>query len=46
MVGSEIEESIDKNKTEEIVLNIVKCNFDAKEDDIRSAFSDFEFTKV
>lgn len=30
--GGEIDELIDKNKTEEIVLNIVKCHFDATDD--------------
>ena len=41
--GSEIDELIEKNKSDQIVLNIVKCHFDAKEDDIRQAFEDFDF---
>jgi hypothetical protein len=44
--GSEIEQLIDQNPTEEIVLNIVKCHFDASEEDIKNTFSDFTFVDV
>ncbi|KAM3137834.1 hypothetical protein pb186bvf_010077 [Paramecium bursaria] len=43
---SEIEKLIDKCSDEEILLNIVKCHFEATVDDIIKTFVQFNFVKV
>lgn len=42
----EIEKLIDDCPDQEILLNIVKCHFDAKVEDVKNTFPNFEFLKV
>lgn len=42
----EIEKLITDCEDEEILLNIVKCHFDATVEDVVNTFKNFEFLKV
>jgi hypothetical protein len=46
VLGSEIDQLIDENSSDQIILNIVKCHFDATVDDVKAAFPNHKFVEV